>query len=158
MARKNNTKQSKPRKTDAAYTFTNTGHRLTPKEERFICKYIELGNGLQAVKEAGYKTSAPNQYSRTLLTKSYIAEEIRYRTQKISKNTIATAQEVMEYFTAVMKGEIKDQFGLEAPLSERTRAAQELARRTVDIENRLAGKADAEVKITLNWNRGENAE
>ena len=89
------------------------------------------------------------------MNKPYIAEEIKFRTQNISKNTIATAQEVMEYFTRVMNGQEKDQFGLEAPLSERTKAAQELARRTVDIENRLAGKADAEVKITLNWNREE---
>ena len=50
-----------------------------------------------------------------------------------------------------MRGEIKDQFGLEAPLSERTRAAQEIAKRTIDIENKLNGKEDNEIRITLDW-------
>ena len=71
----------------------------------------------------------------------------------MTKASIATAQEVMEYFTKVMHGEIKDQFGLDAPLSERTRAAQELAKRTVDIDNRNKGQADAKVEISLNWKR-----
>lgn len=56
--------------------------------------------------------------------------------QEAHKEAVMNAQEVMEYFTSVVRGEVKDQFGLDAPLSERTRAAIELARRTVDIENR----------------------
>lgn len=137
------------------YSKTHTGHPLTPKEEKFICNYVETGNARQSVINADYKTKAPDQYAQTLFNKSYIMEEIQYRLEQFKSSKIATAQEVMEYFTSVMKGEIRDQFGLEAPLSERTRAAQELAKRTIDIENRAQGKADAEVKITLNWNRGD---
>ena len=74
-----------------------------------------------------------------MLQKTYIAEEIKYRQDLRSSESIATGQEVMEFFTKVMMGEIKDQFGLEAPLSERLKAANELARRTVDIENKLKG-------------------
>lgn len=158
MARGETTKKAttkkpteKPKRT--AYTYTATGHKLTQKEEKFICKYLETGNGLQSVVDAGYKSKAPRQYAQALLNKNYIAEEIQARTEAMSKSTIASAEEVMNYFSAVMRGEIKDQFGLDAPLSERTKAAQELARRTVDIENRLQGKADAEIKISLNWNR-----
>ena len=69
--------------------------------------------------------------------------------------SIATATEVMEYFTQVMKGEILDQFGLEAPLSERTRAAVELAKRTVDLDNRIAGKPDAKLEIKLDWGKDD---
>ena len=32
-----------------------------------------------------------------------------------------------------MRGEVKDQFGLDAPLAERTKAAVELAKRKVDV-------------------------
>lgn len=138
--------------------YTNTGHRLTIKEQKFINEYLETGNGRQSVIKAGYTTKAPSQYSQSLLTKSYIADEIRSRQEEIRKSKIASAQEVMEYFTAVMKGEIKDQFGLEAPLSERTKAAQELAKRTVDIDNRLAGKADANVTISIDWKRDKEEE
>lgn len=36
-------------------------------------------------------------------------------------------------FNLPMRGEVKDQFGLEAPLAERTKAAVELAKRKVDV-------------------------
>lgn len=73
--------------------------------------------------------------------------------EEARKETQATASEVMEYFTKVMRGEEKDQFGLDAPLSERTKAAQELAKRTIDIENRASGKADERIEIKLDWSR-----
>ena len=62
----------------------------------------------------------------------------------------------MEYLSKVMRGEVKDQFGLEAPLSERTKAAVELAKRTVDLDNKLNGKADAVVEIKLDWGNDED--
>ena len=74
---------------------------------------------------------------------------------ELRKETVATAEEVMAYFTAVMRGELNDQFGLDAPLAERTRAAQELAKRTIDVENRAKGNADVNVAIKLDWNRDE---
>lgn len=130
---------------------THTGRTLTAKENTFINKYLELGNASQAVRDAGYQSKAPEQYGNALLRKSYIAEEIRYRLSQMQADTIAKADEVMQYFTAVMRGEVKDQFGLETPVSERTKAAVELARRTVDIDNRLAGKEDATINIKLDW-------
>ena len=82
-------------------------------------------------------------------------EYIHAKQEDMSSKTIASAKDVMEYLTKVMRGEIKDQFGLDAPLSERTKAATELAKRTVDIDNRLQGKADNVVEIKLDWSREE---
>ena len=87
------------------------------------------------------------------MTNPNVLNEILERQKEIYKGNIATAEEVMNYFTQVMRGEIKDQFGLDTPISERTRAAQEIAKRTVDIENRMAGKDTATVKIQLDWER-----
>lgn len=131
--------------------FTHSGHALTPNEAKFIAIYVECGNATKAVQEAGYSTKSPRQYGNTLLTKSYIAEEIQYRLRKLEDAKIASAEEILKYFTSVMRGEIQDQFGLEASLSERTRAAQELAKRKIDIPNKLSGKETAEVRITLDW-------
>ena len=80
--------------------------------------------------------------------------------EEVRKDTIATADEVMQYFTNVMRGEVKDQFGLDAPLTERTRAAQEIARRTIDIDikERLMQEVDDKpIQITLNWARNDNS-
>lgn len=129
---------------------------LTMKEQKFVEEYLISGNGKQSVLKAGYKiaeNSAP-EYANRLLHKINVAHQIGLRLEERQKESIATAQDVMEYFSKVMRGEIKDQFGLDAPLSERTKAASELAKRTIDIENRLAGKEDATVVIKLDWGRG----
>ena len=128
---------------------TFNGHKLTQQEAQFIDLYIETGNQRQSVIEAGYSTKAPGQYAQTLLTKTYIAEEIQHRMDELHSKRVASANEIMEYFSAVMRGEIKDQFGLDAPLGERTKAAQELAKRQIDIANKVAGKNQSEVKIKL---------
>lgn len=133
---------------------TNTGHSLTPQENEFISKYLELGNTRQAVIQAGYKTNTPDQYGQKLLNKDYINEEIKFRMAKVRDDGIASAEEIMQYFTKVMRGEIQEQFGLDAPLSERTKAAMELAKRQIDIPQRLEGKGEPqEVKIVLDWTR-----
>ena len=46
-----------------ATIISHNGHPLTIKEDTFISKYIELGNGTgtQAVTEAGYKVRAKAQ-------------------------------------------------------------------------------------------------
>ena len=133
---------------------TNTGHKLTVKQHYFIDKYVELGNARQAGLEAGYSEKHIDQNINSLLNKLYIQDEIKFRIDKRQKESIATGEQVMEFFSKVMRGEVKDQFGLEAPLSERLKAANELARRTVDIENKINGKADNKVTVTLNLNRG----
>lgn len=73
--------------------------------------------------------------------------------EELKNESVATASEVMEFFTSVMRGEVKDQFGLEATLSDRTKAAQELARRTIDIENRKNGEPDQTIAVKLDWSR-----
>lgn len=140
---------------------TNTNKKynkdtLSEKELRFIDEYLETANIAQSVRKAGYKAvtdATASSIGSRLLKKDKVRFEINQRREKMTNERIADAEEVMGYFTKVMRGEIKDQFGLDAPLSERTRAAQELAKRTVDIDNRNAGQADAKVEINLNWKR-----
>lgn len=132
---------------------THTGHPLTPNETKFIDEYIQSGNGLQSVVKAGYATKNPRQYSVDLLAKPYIREEINFRLEQARTESIASAEEIMQYFTDVMRGNIKDQFGLEASLGERTKAAQELAKRQIDIPNKANANDAPEIKITLDWAR-----
>ena len=131
---------------------------LTVREDKLIDAYIECGNMLEAGRMAGYKMTdkAARPYFSKLMKKDYISQEIKYRVEKLRTERIASGVEVMEYLSEVMRGHVKDQFGLETPVSERTRAALELAKRTVDIDNRLAGKSDNKVEIVLNWEREEN--
>ena len=140
--------KSKPKKVDPV------DKRLTPKEKAFCSFYVELNNGQQAAIKAGYAPNSARGQASRMLTKPHVQAEIAQLREKQASESIATSQQVMEYFTNVMMGRIKDQFGLEASLAERTKAAQELAKRTVDVDNRLKGitaAADNEVVIKVDW-------
>ena len=143
------------KKTKRKSLTTWDGHPLSAQESNFIDEYCITGNGRQSYMTA-YPTSNPNnahQNSYRLLNKDYIASEINHRLQLAKEASIATATEIMNYFSAVMRGEIKDQFGLEAPLSERTKAAVELAKRQIDIPQKLPGNEQPEIKIVVDWAR-----
>ena len=120
---------------------THDGFPLSQKEAKFIDLFILTGDLGKACREAGLQM-------RSVVGKDYIADEIKYRVSAIKKETIADADEIMQYFTAVMRGELKDQFGLDAPLSERTAAARELAKRIIDVVQ--DPDAVPEIKVTLN--------
>lgn len=104
---------------------------LTPKQKAFADYYIECGNQTEAARRAGYKK--PHVQGNQNLDKLSVREYIEERQKQIEDSRIASAAEIMQYFTSVMRGEVKDQFGLEAPLAERTKAAVELAKRKVDV-------------------------
>ena len=107
---------------------------LTPKQKAFADYYIECGNAAEAYRKAGYKNykSAAVEASKAL-NNPKVSQYIEERQKQIDDSRIASAAEIMQYFTSVMRGEVKDQFGLDAPLAERTKAAVELAKRKVDV-------------------------
>ena len=70
-----------------------------------------------------------------LLTNVKIASYVEAVNERMESDKIADIQEVMEYFTSVMRGEKKDQFDLDPTLSDRTKAASELAKR-LDIREK----------------------
>ena len=102
-------------------------NKLTPKQRAFADYYIETGNATEAARRAGYKK--PNvqgsQNLEKLSIKSYIEERVKASDEK----RIAKGEEVLEYLTKVMRGEEKDQFGLDASLQDRTKAAELLGKR-----------------------------
>lgn len=131
-------------------TIVDTKYGLTQRQLDFCIYYVETGNARQSAIKAGYsEKSAVNQGS-FLLTKQEIKNKIYDLRHDDAKHNIATATEVMDFFTKVMNGEIKDQFGLEASLSDRLKAANELAKRTVDIEQKAEEK-DNSIHIKLDW-------
>ena len=111
-------------------------YKLSVREQKFVAYYLEHGDPTKAVVDAKFNTTAPKQYARKLLAKPKIQKEVARQWDLFMNERIASSEEIMGFQTMVMRGLVKDQFGLDAPLSERTKAAIELARRTIDIENR----------------------
>lgn len=134
-------------------TNNNKKEELNIKQQKFCQYYVELGNGTQAAIKAGYSERTAGATSSGLLQNHKIKREIDQLMTARKEKHIATGQEVMEFFTRMMNGEEKDQFGLEVSAGDRIKAAQELAKRTIDITNRQEGKADSKIEISLNWKR-----
>lgn len=133
--------------------YTASGVRLTVKEAKFIDKYVETGNQLQSVKAAGY-AGLPGPVGTKLLHKDYIKAEIEYRLDKSAKKSIADREEIMKFWTNMMRGEILDQFDMPTTNADKLKAAAELAKRGMDIEDRIREKATSgapEIKISLDW-------
>ena len=136
---------------------THNGQALSPKEDRFVSLYIKYADPAKAAKEAGYsvrdtvknKDSAYLTRGRTLLAKDYIQHEIAYRNEAIRSKDIADANEVLSYLTAVMRGDIKDQFGLDTSIADRTTAAKELNRRLREMEVSTDTANKREVRLIL---------
>lgn len=104
---------------------------LTPKQKAFADEYLKCGNASEAARKAGYSERTARVIGQENLTKPAISAYIVERQKQIEDARIADIKEVMQYLTAVMRGEVKDQFELEAPLSERTKAAQEILKRNI---------------------------
>ena len=102
---------------------------LTPKQKAFAEEYIKCGNATEAARKAGYSEKAARQIATENLSKPSISEYIRQRMEQIDAQRVASADEVMRFFSSVMRGEVMDQFGLEASLDTRLSAGKELMRR-----------------------------
>lgn len=107
--------------------------KLTDRQKAFADYYIETGKTEQSAIKAGYSEKYARAQSHKLLANVGISAYIKERTKPTEEKRIATGDEVMMFFTKVMKGEIKDAFGLDPSLQDRLNAAKELAKRTVDI-------------------------
>lgn len=101
--------------------------KLTEMQKRFIDFYIETANATKACEMAGYKGKNLNRIGSQNLSK--LDRFIKIKLQEKENNRIASQDEVLQYLTKVMRGEEKDQFGLDASLQDRTKCAELLGKR-----------------------------
>ena len=133
--------------------------RISSRKERaptkqqiiFADKYVELGNTEQAALAAGYKPSYARARSYKLLEIVGISKYIEKRMEELEKPTIANADEVLQYYTRVMRGEEKDAFGLDVSISDRNKAAEALGKRYGLFTDKIDMKVTGPTII-----RGEN--
>ena len=111
---------------------------MTPKQKAFADYYIETGNATEAAKRAGYSPKGAKVTGAQLLTNPNLSQYIKERMDAADKKRIASADEVIAFYTAVIRGEVKDQFGLDASLADRIKAADSLMKRynVADDRNR----------------------
>lgn len=120
---------------------------LTEKERIFADEYIKTTNATQSAIKAGYAENSASVTGSKMLRKPKVRQYIDTVMNERSKNTIATADEVLEYLTRVMCGEEKDAFGLDVSVADRTKAAELLGKRHMLFTDKV--KLDAEIEIDI---------
>lgn len=107
---------------------------MNARQKAFADYYIECGNATEAAKKAGYSPKYLNTHASKMLQNATISAYIAQRLGEQEKSRVADANEVLEFFTNVMRGNVKDQFGLDSSLSDRLNAGKELMKRYAAME------------------------
>lgn len=121
--------------------------KITKKERIFADEYVKTTNGTQSAITAGYSEKTASVTASKMLRKPKVRQYIDAIMDERSKDTIATADEVLEYLTRVVRGEEKDAFGLDVSVADKTKAAELLGKRHMLFTDKV--KLDAEIEIDI---------
>ena len=104
---------------------------MNDKHKRFADYYIETLDIADSYKRVyGDMTTEKASASGCRLLKNVKVKEYIEKAMLSKDNErIASQDEVLEFLTKTMRGEIKDQLGLETPVKERVRSAELLGKR-----------------------------
>jgi phage terminase small subunit len=86
--------------------------KLTEKQKRFADYYIETGNATESYKRAGYSVNsdeAARVNASRLLTNANVRAYIDERIAEKDSQRIAKQDEILEFLTKVMRGELTEQ-------------------------------------------------
>lgn len=114
------------------------------RQKAFVDEWLKCGNATEAAIKAGYSKKYAGTNADKLLKNTKIATYIAERQKQIEDSRIADVSEVLQFFSSVMRGEVKDQFEMDAALSDRLSAGRELMKRYDKSDD---GKKDALAKL-----------
>ena len=106
---------------------------MTERQKRFAEFYLETGNARQSAIRAGYSAGYAEHVKRQRGVKEYL----EMRIGGMDRKRIASADEVLQFLTAVMRGDEKDEKGA----TLRMKAAEMISRRLGYEEAGYAGPA-----------------
>ena len=81
---------------------------LTLKQQRFADEYIISGNIEQSAVKAGYSRSYARGNAHKLMANVSIKAYIDERLEVLNSEKVADQQEVMQFLTSIMRGEVTE--------------------------------------------------
>lgn len=130
---------------------------ISQAQKNFVDYFIESGNQTEAYKKAYPKCKNDNSAAASaskLLRNNKVKQYLDVRMAVVDSDKIATAEDVLEYLTSVMRGEEKDQFGLDASLSDRTKAAELLGKRYMLFKEQVEHSGTVDIVTMLKKAQG----
>ena len=103
--------------------------KLKPKELVFAEEWLKTTNATQSAIKAGYSARTAYSAGNRLLKKVDVKQYIDERLEEMKENSIADTDEVMQFLSSTMRGDIPDQFGLDPALNDRIKAAELIGKR-----------------------------
>lgn len=119
--------------------------RLSERQKRFCDEYLISLNATQAAIKAGYSQKYAGQNADKLLKNPKIKAFISERLDKKEKTRIATQDEILEYFTRVMRGESQS-----AVLARTEEGAEHVIFKPPDEKERLKAAEQLGKRFGLN--------
>lgn len=89
--------------------------KLSSKQKLFINEYLASGNATEAAIKAGYSPKTAGQTGAENLKKPKIKAAIDAKMAEIESRKIADAKEVLEFFSSVLRAEVKEDVAVSSP-------------------------------------------
>lgn len=137
--------------------------KLTEKQKKFCDYYIETGNATEAARRAGYSPRTVSEIGYENLNKPHLKAYIDKRLAELESQRIADAKEVLQYLTAVLRGEVDEEVVVvestgdfmsrartlrkETGVRDRNKAAELLAKRYGLLTERINLAGDVAIQI-----------
>lgn len=83
--------------------------KMTEMQKRFVDFFIQTGNAAEAARRAGYSVKTAKIIGKDNLANPLIQAAIQKRLKDMESERVATAREVLEFLTSVMRGEIEEE-------------------------------------------------
>lgn len=129
------------------------------KQKKFADNYIKTGNAYHSAIDAGYSKNYASGNVIKLLEKDSVKTYIEGQMHDLEKETIADADEVLQYLTSVMRGEVTEPtlkgtgkgnqilIDTKPQVNDRTRAAELIGRRYAVFTDKL--EIDGNVGVNI---------
>lgn len=113
---------------------------MTPKQRAFCDYFLACGNATEAAEKAGYSVKTAYSIGAENLKKPEIQKFIAEHSKPKEESRVATAQEVLEFYSSVMRDR-------EEMTKNRLRAAENLAKRFGVDKEKVQGDEGALDKL-----------
>lgn len=133
---------------------------LTPKQEKFCQEYVQCGNASEAYRRAynavNMKTATINKRSGELMQNGAVAGRISEINEEIKSKAIASAEEVQELLTKLLRGEINEECVVVESVGDYQSEARIVKKQVTPKDRIKAGEALAKMRGYYNINLNLN--
>lgn len=140
---------------------------LNKRQKDFVDFYIETGNIYQSAIKAGYSENYAKTNASNLLGKNSVKMYLDERMNEIKSERTATAEEILEYLTSVLRGESESEVVVVENIGdymsearkiqktpdekERLKAAELLGKRFSLFTDKVQTEIDADINIKVDY-------